>query len=454
MDDLRPKVGGPSGRVRQALSGNLDFLLRTVNALASRLVSVGASVWLTFVLAQHLGPQGLGTYSVGYALAMGLATIARFGLAIGFVKWGAHLRARGSQRDLLDAFIHASTFCLVTGLLVSVIALMLLWLGARHGSPLTLDSASILPFVLATPACAVTYLFGAYCRVMDRPNLAPYFESAGVILLTLFGGWLAWQATGQVSLAVYGWSFLVSSLLVMALALGNFIWENRHTLPPLHRRHLRRPNPDDIWSHGMKDYAVIDLIAFSHQYGIVLIIGFFLSQAEVGLFSAAHRVASVLAFIVVIFNSITMADFSRLHATDDHVALRRLADKSTLFMVSTAAPMLIGLALWPGALLGLFGEAFQAPETRHVLLILLAGQTVNLLTGAAGPLLNMTGHQKVVKVAAIKSAIYAVLLLTGLTWQFGLIGAAIGASASLMIRGLQLYLQVRQTLSFLILPRL
>jgi len=440
--------------MQQALSGNLDFFVRTLNALASRLVSVGASVCLTFVLAKHLGPQGLGTYSMGYALAMGLATIARFGLAIGFVKWGAHLRARELRRDLLDAFVHAATFCLITGMLISASALVLLWLGERHGNPLALDTMSILPFVLATPACAVTYLFGAYCRVMDRPNLAPYFESAGVILLTLFGGWLAWQATGQVSLAVYGWSFFVSSMLVMVLALGHFIWENRQALPPLRRHHLHRPSPDDIWSHGMKDYAVIDLIAFSHQYGIVLIIGFFLSQVEVGLFSAAHRVASVLAFIVVIFNSITMADFSRLHTTDHHAALRRLANKSTLFMVATAAPMLIGLALWPDALLGLFGEAFRAPETSRVLLILLAGQTVNLLTGAAGPLLNMTGHQKVVKAAAIRSAIYAVILITGLTWQFGLTGAAVGAAASLMVRGLQLYLQVRQTLSFLILPRL
>lgn len=454
MDDLRPKAGGPSGKVRQVLSGNLDFLLRTINALASRLVSVGASVWLTFVLAQDLGPQGLGSYSMGYALAMGLATIARFGLAIGFVKWGAHLRARGSQRDLLDAFVHAATFCLITGILISASTLMLLWLGERHGNPLALDTTSILPFVLATPACAVTCLFGAYCRVMDRPNLAPYFESAGVVLLTLFGGWLASHAMGQVSLAVYGWAFFVSSLLVMVLALGHFIWENRQALPTLRRHHLRRPSPDDHWSHGMKDYAVIDLIAFSHQYGIVLIIGFFLPQAEVGLFSAAHRVASVLAFIVVIFNSITMADFSRLHSTGDHAALRRLADKSTLFMVATAAPMLIGLSLWPGALLGLFGEAFRAPETSRVLLILLAGQTVNLLTGAAGPLLNMTGHQKVVKAAVIRSAVYAVVVLTGLTWLFGLTGAATGASASLMIRGMQLYLQVRQTLSFLILPRL
>ncbi len=434
--------------------GNVDFLVRTLNALASRLVSVGASIWLTFVLAQHLGPQGLGSYSVGYALALGLATIARFGLAIGFVKWGAHLRACGSRQDLLDAFVHATTFCLITGILIGASALALLWLGEHHGNPLALHTTNLLPFVLATPACAVTYLFGAYCRVMDRPNLAPYFESAGGILLTLFGGWLVWQGTGQVSLAIYGWSFFVSSILVMVLALGHFIWENRQALPPLHRHYLRRPSRNDIWSHGMKDYAVIDLIAFSHQYGIVLIIGFFLSQADVGLFSAAHRVASVLAFIVVIFNSITMADFSRLHATDDHSALRQLADKSTLFMVATAAPVLIGLTLWPGTLLGLFGNAFRAPETSRVLLILLAGQAVNLLTGSAGPLLNMTGHQKVVKTAAIRSAVYAVALLTGLTWQFGLTGAAMGAAAAMMIRGLQLYLQVRHTLSFLILPRL
>ena len=92
----------------------------------------------------------------------------------------------------------------------------------------------------------------------------------------------------------------------------------------------------------------------------------------------------------------------------------------------------------------LFGEPFAVAYLP--LVILLCGQLVNAATGSAGPLLNMTGHERDTARGVAVGAGVSVVLNLLLVPPFGLYGTAAATAASLATWNILLWFAVRRRL--------
>ena len=113
---------------------------------------------------------------------------------------------------------------------------------------------------------------------------------------------------------------------------------------------------------------------------------------------------------------------------------------AALFVVSFLASTLLPLGSeW--LLATLFGHEFG--RAYWPLLLLAVGQLVNAWFGPTGMLLNMTGHEREVTRAVTVAAGMNVVLNLLLIPPFGVVGAAIATSASLVFWNIWLWLVAR-----------
>lgn len=237
--------------------------------------------------------------------------------------------------------------------------------------------------------------------------LSLWYPSEGVPVYALLGGFLL---TGAVAWFVVGFTFRV-------------------------RRHLN----DTI--HNLKSRAILSVslpmlmsnaMAFFVAQTGVLVLGMFHPDAEVGRYSIAVKIAMLTAFILQAVNSMAGPKFAELYHSDNIDELLRVAKKSTKLIVLLTFPLLIALLLFGKNVLAIgFGSDFVAAYP--ALLLLVAGQFVNTVSGLSGMFMNMTGNQHAFRNILLVAAIVNVVLTFALTPRFGMNGAAFSAMLSLCL---------------------
>jgi O-antigen/teichoic acid export membrane protein len=166
------------------------------------------------------------------------------------------------------------------------------------------------------------------------------------------------------------------------------------------------------------------------QTGIIML-GMFRSEAEVGYYAIAVKLATLTTFVLNAVNSMVGPKFSELFHSGKIDELFYVAKKSSKLIFFTTTPILLGLIVLGKPFLGIvFGPEFTV--TYPALLLLIAGQFVNSISGATGLFMNMTGHQKIFRNIVLLAALANICLNLLLTPRYGIYGAAIAAMASIV----------------------
>jgi O-antigen/teichoic acid export membrane protein len=113
-------------------------------------------------------------------------------------------------------------------------------------------------------------------------------------------------------------------------------------------------------------------------------------EADVGIYSAALRAGHVVVLLLTSVNLMFSPYVADLYNRGEMARLDRLFKTLTRWIVAATLPALLLLAVAPEAALRVFGAEFAGGST--ALLILLAGQFVNIATGSAGFVLIMAGR--------------------------------------------------------------
>jgi len=170
------------------------------------------------------------------------------------------------------------------------------------------------------------------------------------------------------------------------------------------------------------------------QWLPLLVLGAVGTKAEVGVFGAALRTATLTSLLLVAVNSMTAPKFAALWAKGDLLGLEKTAVKSAVLVALSAAPILSILAFFPEQVLGLFGKDFASGAV--ALTILAAGQFVNAATGSVGYLLMMTGNGKWLWVSVVLAAVTCAGLATLIPLWDSVVAAAVAVSVPLAIQNL------------------
>jgi O-antigen/teichoic acid export membrane protein len=187
--------------------------------------------------------------------------------------------------------------------------------------------------------------------------------------------------------------------------------------------------------------AIAGLQTINSQTNI-LVLGLFHSAKDVGIYQVAMQASVVLAFGLEAVNMVAAPQFARLHGQRDIRRLQKMATSSARASLLLAGMGFLALAILAPALFEfLFGREFSAGYA--ALMILCVGQLVNVGMGSVGMLLAMTGHERVVTKGVAASAALNIVLSGILVPAYGMEGAALAATISLVVLNIALWRVVR-----------
>lgn len=111
---------------------------------------------------------------------------------------------------------------------------------------------------------------------------------------------------------------------------------------------------------------------------------------EVGIYSAALRAGQILVLFLTSVSLMFSPYVADLHSRGETAKLDRLFKTLTRWTIAATVPLFLLLTVAPSETLRIFGSEFSGGQT--ALLILLAGQFVNIATGSVGFVLIMVGR--------------------------------------------------------------
>jgi O-antigen/teichoic acid export membrane protein len=282
-------------------------------------------------------------------------------------------------------------------------------------------AALALPFV----ALAQVYLGATRGLKVMRHTLYVYWLGQPVawIVLMLIG-WVGARTVGM-SVLAYAGSWIV------ATGAAAWVWrrltQGFGALPP------EPGEVADLLRYGAPraPAALLSQLLF---WTDLFVLARFADSSEVGVYAAAVRAAQVILLFLISVNYVFSPFVADLHARGERPRLDALFKSLTRWMLAATLPIFIVLAVVPGTALRLFGEGFGAGRT--ALLILLAGQLVNVATGSVGFILIMvgrTGWDLVINAAAVVGSATAAALLVP---RYGIEGAAVAGAVTLAVSNL------------------
>ncbi|MFQ5441891.1 MAG: flippase [Thermodesulfobacteriota bacterium] len=165
----------------------------------------------------------------------------------------------------------------------------------------------------------------------------------------------------------------------------------------------------------------------------VTMLGIFLDETQVGVYAAASMFAVFLSSSVnMSINSIIAPMVATEHGRKNTENIKHIFISTTRWMLYVSLPVAVFVIVARDNVMLLFGERFLT-DGPMVLFILTIGHMVNCITGGTGNVLSMTGHQHKELGSNIAAMALNVALNLLLIPAYGVIGAAIATSSTLVV---------------------
>ena len=148
----------------------------------------------------------------------------------------------------------------------------------------------------------------------------------------------------------------------------------------------------------------------------------YVGDDEVGVYSAVLRAGQVVVLFLTSVNLMFSPYVADLHARGERDRLDKLFMTLTRWTLAATLPAFILLAVTPASVLRIFGEGFEGG--RYALMILLAGQLMNIATGSVGFVLIMVGRTTADLAVYAASFLFDVVMAIVLCSRYGIEGAA------------------------------
>lgn len=412
LDETLRRLRGPGAGALLARGSLVSFIVKSAGILLALLPQL--------VLTRLMGAARYGVYTVALNWIWVLAVFGKFGQDTARVRFLASFQSLGDW----GAFRGLLRWSTATVLGIScLMGLGIVIFVQAAGDRISVEMArSLLLGGALLPVLTLLALNSAALQSVKRVAAAETPRLSGHIVLALLAG---------AAMLVPGFAFSPSEVMGLTLAanivsLGLGIIILRRSLPQAvlsaHPTYTPR-----LWT------AVgLAMLAVNGQFLVlsridILMLKFFVTDSEVGIYSIASRLALAVPFGLDVVSMIAAPLVSQLYTEKRFNELHRVVHLAVSWSAMISFAIFIVLSAGGNLWLGLFGPAF--PAGRLPLVILCAGQLVNALTGPCGLLLTMTGRER--QLAILISL--ALLANAALNWllipKMGSNGAALATCA-------------------------
>ncbi len=417
------QIIGRKGSLREHLirGASGSFILKIFNTALTLILAV--------ILARVLGVENFGIYAFCLSLVQILTVPAMLGGQQLLVREIAAYRAKGEYhflRGLLLRFRQASF----------LVSLVLALAGAAVGYFAYRESAMFVPFLVAMailPLHTAMQLQGSALRGLRRVLLgqAALMLRPGLVILLVGGAfWFTGKNMGAEAALI---AQLKASAVLVTLTfflLGHSLPKGAKTAKPAYET--------SRWAKSMLPFVFASGMQILNKETSVVLLGIMETPEDVGLFRVAQRGALLIAFGLQAVNMAMAPAISELSAKGEIKRLQRMISKSIIAVLAFALPVALALIFGGKWIIPfVFGPDYSPAYIP--LVILCIGQIVNAGMGSVGVILNMVGLERFNARGMTIAALISLFLNFILIPLFGILGAAIATSASLVIWNVLLY---------------
>lgn len=428
-----------------------DLAVNLVRTFVARAIAAMGSLFLLFVVGRHYGPSGVGVLAIAQSLFLGAGLLAKGGMDSALMRYVGENPKSSHVLTYLKWAIKPS-------ILFSVVIASLLffsrdWLTSLYQA----DGLHTILWgvALAVPAFVVAYLLSGFFKGVRMPATASLMENGVISLLAGVSILLLIEfLPGVVGLNIIGVAYLIAAYLVLLQGLMQLLlwWRKQFALLPTQKYTTAVPGnitKSQFWSTSQAFFAA-NLAMFMQNVLAIMLAGWLLNSAELGLFKTAQQLGLLIAFILMVINAIFPPRFASLYKSGDVTRLNRMARIGSAVGIVFVAPLVALCLFFPEWVLAWFGEEFS--EAAWMLRIIAIGQLVNVATGSVGFLLSMTGHEKLMRnIALICNAIGLIGFFVFIK-LFGVMGAAIALAFVLVSQNITMLVFVWLKLGIWTLP--
>jgi len=429
-----------SGRFARGkdLSNLQSYLVRGVLGVgAFKGISIVTGTVSSILIARALGPEGYGQLAFVLAILSLVVLPVNGGMAPLLVREVAKSTGRREWPHLKHVIRSANRWATRAAVTAVVLVITAAYWFAK-------DQADSRMRLLAIGALAIP--LWAFLSV--RTGI---LQGLGKVVLAQFADWILCP-TVQLALLGIVWFYatltpvnvLVINLIAIAVGLTFASLTARVALPP-EIRSASVEQDTSSWLRALWPFLLLQLVSVANAQIVIALLGTFGSDIQTGLYRVADNAASLVSVSLIVVNAVIAPQITHLHHAGDVHRLERLAQGSARAALALSLPAVLCFVFGGQWLLGLlFGAAYV--EAYVTLLILLAGQFVNVACGSVGLLLNMTGYEKDSLQGLSFALAMNVALCVLLIPRFGEQGAAVGTASGMIFWNGWLLLRVRQRL--------
>lgn len=360
----------------------------------------------TLIISRLLGAEVLGTFAVITSLVIILVIPSN---AIG----GA-MSKRISEREAPWEYFTAG-ITVIAALLVLLIVVLLVakpfleeYIGAPVGGLLILLIVGSSAYNLYTSVLVGEKKVVAKAALGTLEQVLQLILQAGIIAL---GYSLAGLVVGK-----------IASLAIAAIV-GVFVSDLRLALP--NRHHFQR-------LYDFAKYTWMSQIkGRSFSWIDILILGFFVNNALIGIYQVSWTLASTLILVSYSIQNTLFPEISELGVDDDVEQIHHLLTEALVFIGIFAIPGLFGAAIIGRELLTIYRPQFALGY--GILLILILARTFDAYATQFTSVVNGYDRPDLVFRANVVFVVVNTVLNLVLIWAFGWYGAAVATAFSALV---------------------
>lgn len=396
-----------------------EIIEKTAKVFLLRILGYAFGFIFIWLIATKYGAKIQGVFSISFMFLLIGTMISKFGLETSLVKWVA------SSKNLKEAsltyfhslIISVSIACIVG----SILYLLSGTISRMYEMPEILNSLKLaaicIPLLTALEIASnffkgekKTSTFGMYFHV-GRFLFAVFF-----ILLLYF---LEFDEN-FVPILSFGLGLI---LIVLISQVHILIYYKRNNI--VFNQSLSFRKTKKLLTHSYPMMISSSIVLFM-GWSDVFILGFYVDEEKIGIYSTAVKIATTLTFVYNAVLTIITPKIAEMFHKDQKQELSDTLFFSSLLIFLTGLPIFAALYIYAKFFLSLFGEDYIIGTI--VLRILLFGQLANLFTGAVGPFFQMTGLQNKLQQFIICALVINIIFSLILVNFYELEGVAIASA--------------------------
>jgi len=402
-------------------SNQKEILDKGLKVFSIRVLGYGFGFLFTWILANKFGAKVQGVFSIAFLFLSIGAMVAKLGVETSLVKWIASTTLVAQKKII---YFKSLKLILISSFIVSAIVFLLApMIASMYNKPDV--ELSIKIAALAIPFLSILDISGSFFKGEKKTNtFGVYFHLLKFLIPFIL---LA---------AFYLLSYTLIEAPIIAYLIGLFITSTiifTHILTTLGKGGTAKNKEFSFRYVILESYPMMisSAIVMIMGWSDVFILGFYVSEEKIGVYSTAIKLATLVAFVYNAIATILTPKIASFYYNNQLKELKETVAFSAKAMFICGIPIFVFIFIFSEYLLGLFGQEYVIGK--NVLRILLIAQLTNVLTGAVGPMMQMTGKQKKLQNFILISLIFNIILSLVLVNFYGLEGVAIASAFGMIL---------------------